>query len=289
MSRLTADPRSRTVSVDTGLRSLDMPVGADGRLRRFVTLDSAAVQRGAAAEDTISFRGHAAVFNTRAWIGSKRYGFGEVLMPGAFAKTIAEADVRMLHNHDPNMVLARTTNGTLQLSEDGVGLAVNADMNPTSYARDLALLLERRDVTQMSFGFEMIDYSWRQEDDGSETLVHREVALFDVSTVTYPAYVETDASLRADLLACARAQGFDALDIAKLAERLANPDDAVMRALRTLAGIRSDTAEADAPPVEDASTEESAAEVDAEPNPADIARDSAFAKWSSTLLEELMA
>lgn len=234
MPRALADLARRTVTLDTGTRSIDLPVDGAGHARRVATLDQRAVTR-ADGDEPIGFKGHAAVFGKRTWIGSKRWGFWEEISPGAFTKTIGEADVRFLHNHDPNLVLARNTAGTLRLSEDAAGLAVDADMAPVSYAQDLAVLLERGDVTQMSFAFDMITYEWSTLDDGTDLLRHLECGLWDVSTVTYPAYSETDASLRMDFLAAARAHGFDDVMVGELAKRLADPDNDLITALRTLA------------------------------------------------------
>jgi uncharacterized protein len=150
--------------------------------------------------DPIGFKGHAAVFNKRTWIGPPTWGFAEQVAPGAFAKTIGEHDIRMLIDHDPSRLLARNTPGTLRLAEDKIGLDVDADMAPTSYARDAAILLDRGDLSGMSFGFQTVTDKW-EEVEGAEgnkfelrTLL--EVKLFDVSIVTFPAYPDTDAGLR---------------------------------------------------------------------------------------------
>ncbi len=235
MPRALPNLLRRTVTLDTGRRSLDIPVDGAGHMRHIAPLSERSISRASASDGPIGFKGHAATFNSRTWIGGKRWGFWEEIAPTAFDKTLGEADVRMLLNHDPNYVLARNTAGTLRLSTDDVGLAVDADMAPTSYGLDLALLLERGDVTQMSFAFDMIAYEWTELADGSELLRHTEVALWDVAPVTYPAYVDTDASLRGDLLAAARSAGFDALDLDRLGERLADPDPELIVALRALA------------------------------------------------------
>jgi HK97 family phage prohead protease len=162
---------------------------------------------------TIGFAGHAAVFDERTSIGNPlSWGFYEQVSPGAFTKTIQEADVRFLIDHDPSLLLARTKSGTLRLSEDKVGLAADADLAPTTYGRDLAVLLERGDVSQMSFGFQVVKDDWTVEqvetNDGNSVDVEvrtiREAKLFDVSVVTFPAYEGTDAKLRSMTAAVAR-------------------------------------------------------------------------------------
>ncbi len=234
MPRAHPDLARRQVTLDTGRRSIDLPVDGAGHLRRVAPLDQRAITRAAGDDTPIGFKGHAAVFDRRTWIGSKRWGFWEEIAPGAFTKTLGESDVRFLHNHNPDLVLARNVADTLRLDQDDLGLAVDADMAPVSYARDLAVSLERGDITQMSFAFDMVAYEWTYLADGTELLRHTEVALWDVSTVTYPAYLDTDASLRMDLMAAARAAGFDAIDLDGLAKRLADPDTDLLAALRAL-------------------------------------------------------
>jgi len=166
-----------------------------GRERRSVTLTRLEVRR-VGDDAPITFEGHAAVFNTptriRDWFGE----YEEQVAAGAFRETIRVDDIRMLINHDPNLVLARNTAGTLWLAEDDVGLFVRAELAPTSYARDLAVLLERGDVSQMSFGFTVIEDRWDVLDDGTERRTLLQVRLWDVSPVTFPAYPTTDAGLR---------------------------------------------------------------------------------------------
>ena len=134
--------------------------------------------------------GYAAVFNTWTDIGG---WFRESIRPGAFAKTIKEADVRALWNHDANYVLARNKSGSLKLREDDKGLAVEIDPVPAQWANDLLTSMRRGDVSQMSFGFQVnkqeVDY-----DKDERILV--DVTLFDVSVVTYPAYPTTTAQVR---------------------------------------------------------------------------------------------
>lgn len=235
MSRAVPDLARRSIPLDTGRRTIDLPVDGAGHVRRVADLDKRAITRAAASDGPIGFHGHAAVFDVRTWIGSRRWGFWEEMAPACFTKTIGESDIKFLHNHNADLLLARNQAETLRLIEDAIGLDVDADMAPTSYAKDLAISLERGDITQMSFAFDMVAYEWSYLADGTELLRHTEVALWDVSTVTYPAYVETDAALRMELMACARAAGFDPIDLDRLARNLAAPTTEFLAAFRQLA------------------------------------------------------
>lgn len=170
-----------------------------GRERRLFTAKDVKVRAAGDGEDddkSIGFEGHAALFDSETLIRGWFNDWKEKIARGAFKKTIGEADVRFLINHDPNLLLARNKAKTLRLSEDTVGLFCDADMAPVSYAQDLAVSLERGDITQMSFAFEVIKEEWDYDEDPWIRTI-QEVKLWDVSVVTYPAYTDTDASLRA--------------------------------------------------------------------------------------------
>jgi len=141
--------------------------------------------------------GHAAVFNKL----SENLGmFKEKIKPGAFSKTIQESDIRALFNHDPNYVIGRTKNNTLKLMEDNKGLLFEAIPPKTQWANDLIVSIKRGDITQNSFSFRTIKDKWETVDEENiRTLI--EVELFDVSPVTFPAYPQTDVSVRSIIMA----------------------------------------------------------------------------------------
>lgn len=157
--------------------------------------------------DQQQFAGHAAVFNVRTAIGNPlTWGFYEQVNEGAFAKTLKEGDARFLVDHDTSLLVARVSANDLRLEEDGIGLAVDADLDTeVSYVRDLVRNVEKRRITGMSFGFQVVKDDWATEEvetnDGNAAEVEirtiQEVRLFEVSAVTFPAYEETDAALRA--------------------------------------------------------------------------------------------
>ena len=151
--------------------------------------------------DGATLVGHGAVFNQETTIAG---AFREMVAPGAFKKTLKEADVRALFNHDPNYVLGRNRSGTLRLSEDEQGLLYEIDLPDTSFALDLSRSIERGDVSQSSFSFGTIREAWDypKKDSGELPLRQlRELKLYDVSPVTFPAYDGTDVDLQRALRA----------------------------------------------------------------------------------------
>ncbi len=158
----------------------------------------------ASQSDKPGIAGHAAVFNS---FSEDLGGFKEIIRPGAFSQSIKEDDIRSLWNHDPSKVLGRNKAGTLRLAEDEIGLAIENDFPDTTYARDVLRLIERGDVSQMSFGFRTVRDDWRVE-GGLAVRELIQAQLFDVSPVTYPAYPDTDVARRALAESVAEIRGY---------------------------------------------------------------------------------
>jgi len=138
--------------------------------------------------------GHAAVFNTVASGG----WFREQVAPGAFTDSLKIDDVRALWNHDTNIVLGRNKAGTLDLWEDETGLAVQIEPADTGLVRDLLKSIERGDISQMSFGFQVQRATWTEEEDQDDLRTIEQVKLWEVSPVTFPFYKDTDVSIKAE-------------------------------------------------------------------------------------------
>ncbi|MFD9306130.1 HK97 family phage prohead protease [Streptomyces sp. NPDC060048] len=168
------------------------------------------------------FNGYASVFNSRTAIGNPlRWGFYEEVADGAFTKTLTEGDARMLIDHDTYYVVSRASAGSLALAQDVRGLAVDSALDMgLSYVSDLKANVRNGNITGMSFGFQVVKDDWELVDvettDGdtvqAELRILREVRLFEVSAVTFPAYTDTEASLRNVAAALAHRGDMDAIE-----------------------------------------------------------------------------
>lgn len=160
--------------------------------KRTIAAESFQIRSIDNGSDYMQFSGYAAVFDSP----SEPLPFTETIAPGAFGKSLrSRNEVKMFVNHNADQVLASKRAGTLRLVEDSKGLFVEADLPPTSYARDLSVLMQRGDVTSMSFGFSVPagGDAWI---DGSNRRLN-EVRLHEVSVVTgFPAYEATSAQVR---------------------------------------------------------------------------------------------
>ena len=137
--------------------------------------------------------GYFAVFNSNYEIFSDA---SESVAPGAFTNTLG-GDIKALCDHDTRLVLGRNKAGTLELREDSHGLWGRITINPNdSDAVNLYERVKRGDVDQCSFGFEIVKEDSEFRDDGSVHFTIREVRLYEVSVVTFPAYSETSVSAR---------------------------------------------------------------------------------------------
>lgn len=135
--------------------------------------------------------GYAAVFGSKADIGDS---FAEIILPGAFSESMG-GDIVALISHERARVIGRTTAGTLRLREDAHGLYVEIDLPDTSDGRDLAVQLERGDITGMSFGFRVTHDEWDDTGEIPVRTIHK-VEVFEVSATAFPAYPDTSLALR---------------------------------------------------------------------------------------------
>jgi len=142
-----------------------------------------------------TLKGYAVVFNAAS---EPMYDVTEYIAPGAFAQSLKDnPDVRALFNHEDEMVLGRTTSGTLRLGEDATGLWFEIDLPNTTAGNDVLELVKRGDVSGMSFGFCCVEENWKDNLDGTFTRTVLQAELIEISVVTFPAYPDTFVSVRA--------------------------------------------------------------------------------------------
>jgi HK97 family phage prohead protease len=148
----------------------------------------------------MKFKGYAARYSSQS---NDLGGFREVLAPGAFDKVLSrrsKPDVVLTYNHNADLLLARTSSGTLSLASDEKGLRFSAEAPDTQLAKDLSVLIRRGDLTGASFAFTVSPSaeSWTTDERGQAIRTIREVQeLYDVSIVATPAYSAASVGVRA--------------------------------------------------------------------------------------------
>lgn len=142
--------------------------------------------------------GYAAKFE--CWSDPIMGWFREKIARGAFDDCDLQ-DVIMCFNHRDDAILSRTTSGTLQLAVDDIGLRFSFEAPNTTLGNDMLELVRRGDVSKCSFrfGVEQDEWAYADEQNGlemDERTIRKFSRVVDVALVVFPAYRDTEASVR---------------------------------------------------------------------------------------------
>jgi len=144
---------------------------ADTSVREF---KSFSFELESADESTGEFAGYAAVF------GNRDSG-NDIIERGAFAKTIVEDfnRIKILSQHnDCELPIGKP----LELREDERGLYIRGRISDTQKGRDIRTLLRDGVLTELSIGYDAIDFDY---DSKTDTRHLRRIKLWEVSIVTW--------------------------------------------------------------------------------------------------------
>lgn len=196
--------------------------------RRFTDRSRAPLEIRTRADGVKAIVGYGAVFYSAADAGTEYEMWTDTyerVMPGAFDRALREDDVRSLFNHDPNFILGRVKAGTLALSVDAVGLRYEVVPPDSQAIRDHVLApIGRGDISGSSFMFVPRDAQWTDSMRGDRKVSIREikeVELWEVGPVVFPAYESTTTGLRSEDLAEARASHAAWLESLRMADEVA--------------------------------------------------------------------
>jgi uncharacterized protein len=126
--------------------------------------------------------------------------FIEVIAEGAFRSVLSKPDLDVTANvnHNDAMILGRTTNGTLRLSETHRGLEFAVDLPDSDYARHIHENVSRGDLSGCSFAFNLGpgDDDWEERSGRLHRRIKSFSQLYDVSVVSRPTYSGTSVDAR---------------------------------------------------------------------------------------------
>lgn len=106
-------------------------------------------------------------------------------------------DVRCLTNHDTRLVLGRTGAGTMTMRIDDHGVWGDVIINEMdSDALNTWARVQRGDVSQASFGFDIVAEHPELMDNGRTRWVVDKLNLLEWSVCTFPAYESTQLQAR---------------------------------------------------------------------------------------------
>ncbi|OQR54820.1 phage major capsid protein [Bacillus sp. CDB3] len=124
--------------------------------------------------------------------------FIERVMPNVFEKALKRGnDVKLLLEHDKNMLLARTKDETLKLTETSKGLEMEANLVPSTHSEHIHSSIKRGTLSNMSFGMVVLDDVWTKEKGVNQRSI-TDLALYECSIVSDPAYEDSAIEARSN-------------------------------------------------------------------------------------------
>ena len=127
------------------------------------------------------------------------------------------SDVRILFNHDPNLIIGRTKSGTATVGTDDTGMWYRASIPDSPTGQNLIEALKRGDIDQSSWSFQIarneagmsVGDEWRMKDGKEHRVITKVKRVFDASPVTYPANPDTSVAIRSLEMAKRNGEGED--------------------------------------------------------------------------------
>lgn len=170
---------------------------------------------------TRRLEGYALVYGVTATIQTRAGAFQESFAPGACTASLAGgADVRLLVEHQPALLLARSLAGNLVLSEDSRGVHFRAGLPDTQLGRDTFENVRVGNYRGMSFGFAPLEMQRQTQGGRAVGVVHRTVTLREITITALPYYPETSVATRSRIVIEAAAEGSLDLRLRALKARL---------------------------------------------------------------------
>lgn len=178
-------------------------------------------------ENSYIVEGYAAIFDEPYTLYEDEFiTITEIVDKEAF-KSVDLNDVILQYDHQ-GRVFARTSNNTLRLTTDDVGLRIRAYLGGTEIGKDLYEEIKGGYTTKMSWGFSLDDSkdierieSYNDKNDTYEVtrIIKNVKKIYDVSAVSLPANNATEISARSvaeGVAAEAKAERLERLNIDKL-------------------------------------------------------------------------
>lgn len=182
---------------------MSMETGSDGA--HVTRTASFTVTRADDDPDGLTLEGYGAVFNDATRIDSWEGRFDEVIAPGAFKRTIDQKGprgIRLQFDHGGHPLLGSLPLGTItELQEDRRGLFVRARLSSNWLVEPFRDAIRDGAVDGMSFRFRVVKDEWDESDPDLPVRTLREVELFEVGPVVWPAYDGTTVGVRARKIA----------------------------------------------------------------------------------------
>lgn len=192
--------------------------------RRDLLGESLAIEERADGKKILA--GYASVYYNSAKRGDTEYKLWQDMLERisstAFQRALKEKhDVRALFNHKSDSILGRVSANTLRLSSDNKGLKYEIDLPDTQLGKDVAISVQRGDISGSSFAFNVRGRTI-EEIDGVTIRTITDVDLIDVGPVTFPAYTGTTVGMRCHDIESIKTEYENEVSVIRLRENLRN-------------------------------------------------------------------
>ena len=148
-------------------------------------------------DDGLTLDGYGAVFDQWTTIEDNYGEYRERIAAGAFKRTLGLRMPIPQFDHCSHPLIGSIPLGRItNLHEDAHGLRVKARLSDNWLVQPVRDAIRDGGVTGMSFRFRIIDEDWARADDGMEERTIREVELYEVGPVVFPAYEQTTVGVR---------------------------------------------------------------------------------------------
>lgn len=157
-------------------------------------------------DDGLTLEGYAAVFDAPTRISGWEGNFTETVRKGAFARAVRQNPRPVLQfDHGQHPLLGSIPIGAVSsLKEDQRGLYVQARIHDNWMTEPVRDAIRSEAIRGMSFRFRVPEGGDEWNDDGTQRSLI-DVDLLELGPVVFPAYPETEVSLRSQELADALA------------------------------------------------------------------------------------
>lgn len=171
-----------------------------------------------AAADGNTLFGHAAVFNSPTRIDSWEGTFDEEIAPGAFKRSLGERTPVLQFDHGKHPMVGSIPIGYFRtLAEGENGLEVDAPLHDNWLVQPVRDAIKSKAIPGMSFRFSVVKDEWRDAsgkeipaDQVERALMRsdrndpasipkrilRDMDLYELGPVVFPAYTDTDVGVR---------------------------------------------------------------------------------------------
>ncbi len=142
------------------------------------------------SEKPLELSGVAVVYNQPAKIGNVT----EIISRGALDNADM-TDVCLFANHNGGGIPLARSPKTLALEITDTGLEMRATLPDTEQGRAIHTAVQRRDLSQMSFAFDIAEHHY---DEQTKTRTIRSISkVYEISVVNHAAYKQTTVQARA--------------------------------------------------------------------------------------------